>query len=118
MIVAAPTNYNAEKNYFDTSAVEAVIELVLKVNPEAVIVIKSTVPVGYTKSVREKVSDKKSAFFPRNFCGKERLCMITFIHPGLSWERILANPDLTQAARTFAELLEGGRAEGRDPTRR
>ena len=54
VIVAAPTNYDSKKNFFDTSAVEAVIELVIKYNPNAVIVIKSTIPVGYTKSIREK----------------------------------------------------------------
>ena len=58
VIIAAPTNYDSKKNFFDTSAVEAVIELVMKVNPEAIMVIKSTIPVGYTKSVREK--DRKS----------------------------------------------------------
>ena len=56
VVVATPTNYDSQKNYFDTSAVEAAIELVLKVNPDAIIVIKSTIPVGYTASVREKIS--------------------------------------------------------------
>ena len=60
VVVAAPTNYDSKKNFFDTSAVEAVIELVLKYNPEAIIVIKSTIPVGYAESVREKYNTKLS----------------------------------------------------------
>ena len=64
VVVAAPTNYDSKKNFFDTSAVEAVIELVLKYNPEAIIVIKSTIPVGYTESVREKYNTKNIIFSP------------------------------------------------------
>ena len=70
IIIAAPTNYDSKKNFFDCSAVEAVIELVLKVNPDALMIIKSTIPVGYTASVRAKY-----------FCVSQRLCMITFIRP-------------------------------------
>ena len=64
VIIAAPTNYDSNKNFFDTSAVEAVIELVLKSNPNAIMVIKSTIPVGYTKSVREKYGTKNILFSP------------------------------------------------------
>lgn len=64
VIIAAPTNYDSQKNFFDTSAVEAVIELVLKVNPNAIMVIKSTIPVGYTVSVREKHNTDNIIFSP------------------------------------------------------
>ena len=64
VVIAAPTNYDSQKNYFDTSAVEAVIELVMKYNPSAIMVIKSTMPVGYTESVREKTGSKNIIFSP------------------------------------------------------
>ena len=64
VIIAAPTNYDSKKNYFDTSAVEAVIDLVIKFNPDAIMVIKSTIPVGYTESIREKTGSKNILFSP------------------------------------------------------
>ena len=64
VIIAAPTNYDSKKNFFDTSAVEAVIDLVMKVNPDAIMVIKSTIPVGYTKSIREKTGSRNIIFSP------------------------------------------------------
>jgi UDPglucose 6-dehydrogenase len=64
VVIAAPTNYDSKKNFFDTSAVENVIELVLKYNPKAVMVIKSTIPVGYTKSIREKTGSRNIIFSP------------------------------------------------------
>ena len=68
MVIAAPTNYDSKKNFFDTSAVEAVIALVMQYNPNAIMVIKSTIPVGYTKSIREKTGVRTSSSV-RNFCG-------------------------------------------------
>lgn len=107
VIVAAPTNYDSKKNFFDTSAVEAVIELVMKYNPNAIIVIKSTIPVGYTKSVREKMGSKNIIFSPEFL--RESKALYDNLYPS----RIIVGTDmederLVQAAHKFAELLQEG----------
>ena len=83
VVIAAPTNYDSQTQHFDTSAVEAVISLVMEVNPNAVMVIKSTIPVGYTVSVREKFGSR-NILFSRNFCVSPRPCMTTFTRPASS----------------------------------
>ena len=93
VVIAAPTNYDSKKNFFDTSAVEAVIELVIKYNPDAIMVIKSTIPVGYTANVREKFHCD-NIILVRNFCVNLRHYMIISIHPELLWEQILKMRDL------------------------
>lgn len=107
VIVAAPTNYDSKKNFFDTSAVEAVIELVMKYNPNAIIVIKSTIPVGYTKSIREKTGSKNIIFSPEFL--RESKALYDNLYPS----RIIVGTDmederLVQAAHKFAELLQEG----------
>jgi len=107
VIVAAPTNYDSKKNFFDTSAVEAVIELVIQCNRNAVIVIKSTVPVGYTKSVREKFQYDKIIFSPEFL--REGQALYDNLYPS----RIIVgtdmeNEELVAAARTFSGLLQQG----------
>lgn len=107
VIVAAPTNYDPKKNFFDTSAVEAVIELVTRVNPKAVLVIKSTVPVGFTVSVREKFNNPNILFSPEFL--RESQALYDNLYPSrIVVGTDMRNPVLVEAADKFAEMLKAG----------
>lgn len=107
VVIAAPTNYDSKKNYFDTSAVEAVIKLVMEHNPDAIMVIKSTIPVGYTQRIREQTGSKNIIFSPEFL--REGRALYDNLYPSrIIVGTDLDDPRLVEAAKTFAGLLAEG----------
>lgn len=101
VVIATPTDYDPQTNYFNTSSVEAVIKDVMSINPEAVMVIKSTVPVGYTARIKEELGCE-NVIFLQSFFEKAKRFMITFTHPVSLWVNVVND------AKVFASLLVEG----------
>ena len=107
VVIAAPTNYDPKKNFFDTSAVEKVISLVMKANPEAIMIIKSTIPVGFTERIREKMGSKNILFSPE-FLRESRALYDNLYPSRIVVGTDMDDPRLVQAAEAFAALLQEG----------